>query len=203
VTDILTAALIGGGAAIVGGVIGGLLSGAYQHIRDHASRPRLQIDYEGVEGAHRVEVDYTDKENRPVAEIYIRARVQNKGRRVAKGCLVFLANVREVHPSGMTTTSFHDSMPLAWAGWNFSPRDIPRGVEFYVDVVRVSKHVSGWRFSVERLFASHAELKDYRGTYRFSLMVTGDKADPAMCEVDVTYDGDWHNLRAVAVGARR
>jgi hypothetical protein len=60
-----------------------------------------------------------------VAEIYIRARVRNTGRRTAKGALVFLTSLEEVHTSGNTPTSLHDSMPLAWAGWTFMPRDIP------------------------------------------------------------------------------
>jgi hypothetical protein len=39
--DNLTAALIGAGAAIGGG----LLTGAYQHLRDWFSQPVLRIDY--------------------------------------------------------------------------------------------------------------------------------------------------------------
>lgn len=34
-------ALVGGGSAIVGGMV----SGAYQHARDHWNRPRLEIDF--------------------------------------------------------------------------------------------------------------------------------------------------------------
>jgi len=191
-TDNLKIGLVGAGGA----VIGGLLNGAYQHALDWFRQPQLRIDYEGTE-ANKVDVEY-QQGDKSIAEVYIRARVRNTGRRIARGCRVFLVALNEVHSSGATTqTVLRDSLVLAWAGYHFEPRDVPRGVEFFADVMRVSKHQPGWLFSVERLFASHARLKDYRGTYRFCLMVTGDNTSPSTCEIDVMYDGDWHNLRAL------
>lgn len=188
------------GAAIVGGLLGGLVSGAYQHWRDWYFRPKLQIDYEGT-SANKVETNYKKSDGTDAAEVYIRARVRNTGRRAAKGALVFLTSLKEVHTSGTTATSLYDSMPLAWAGWKFMPRDIPPApdVLFYVDLMRVSKHQSAWLLSTEKTFASHAGLKNYKGTYRFQLTVTAENAEPATCEVDVSYSGDWNDLRALSV----
>jgi hypothetical protein len=88
---------------------------------------------------------------------------------------------------------------LAWAGWNFDPRDIlpAPGVCFNVDLMRVSKHEPGWNFSVKRLFGNEAEIKNYSGTYRCQLTLTADDAKPAICKIDVTYEQDWQNLRAI------
>ena len=87
------------------------------------------------------------------------------------------------------------------AGWKFTPRDITPApnVHFYVDLMRVSKHDRGWLISMEQLLPSHGALKDYAGTYRFQLTVTAENAKPATCEVDVTYEGNWKNLRGVSV----
>jgi hypothetical protein len=191
VTDTLTGALIAG----ISAVAGGLLNGAYQHLRDRLARPKVVIDFQGTE-ANQVTSEYKIGE-KVVSEIYIRARVRNTGHHVAKSCRVFVAALTEVHASGTTPTSLKDAKQLAWAGYDFSPLDVPRGVDFYVDVVRVSKSDPGWLFSVQKLFASQTQLKAYRGTYRFRLLVTADNADPAACEIDVVYDGDWHNLRAM------
>jgi hypothetical protein len=184
-------ALLGAGAAI----IGGLLTGAYENVRDWFNRPVLDIDYEGKEGANRVEneylVDGTKKE-----EVYIRARVRNVGRHPAKNCRVFLARVSEVKGKHLGETAFCDAKPIAWAGWDFLPRDVPKGADFYVDITRVSKGTSGWIFSVERLFASQDRLKEYTGTYRFHLLATADNAAPKEYAVDVEYNGNWNALRA-------
>lgn len=195
-TDAMTTAVVASASAIVGGILGGLLSGPYQHAREHLSRPKLAIDFEGSQ-ANIDTAEYKDGES-TVSEIYIRARIRNTGQRPARGCRVFIVGLTEVHASGTIPTSFHDAKQIAWAGYDFSPVDVPRGVNFYADVLRISKNRAGWLFSVRRLFASQMQLKDYRGTYRFRLMVTADNAEPVGCEIDVTYDGDWHSLRAIA-----
>jgi hypothetical protein len=191
-SDASTAVLAFGSA-----IVGAVLHGTYQHLRDWYGRPRLQIDYEGKDGANKVDVDYHSGEKH-VAEVYIRARIQNLGKRPAKNCLVFLTALTEVHQSGTTPTSFYDATPVAWPGWKFSPKDIPRGIPFYVDIMKVSKHTSGWLISVEHLYASHEKLKNYSGTYRFQLTATADNAAPVTYEIDVTYNQNWNNLRAVA-----
>ncbi len=191
--------LIAAGSALLGGLLGGLLSGAYQHLRDWLDRPRLEIDYEG-NAANKTEANYTRKDGTAVAEIYIRVRVRNMGRSTAKRALVFLTSLKEVHPSGTVPTSYHDSLPLSWPGWDFVPRDIPPapGVNFYVDLMKVSKDPPGqWIFCVQR--SPGDDLKNYSGVYRFEVTATADNAEAATFEVDVTYEKDWHNLRAVPV----
>jgi hypothetical protein len=194
------AIIISAGAGFLGGILCGLLSGAYQHLRDLYYGPQLRIDYENTE-ASKVNSCHKDRDGKDVEEIYIRARVKNIGRLYpAKSCRVFLTAITEVHPSGKTTpTVFHDPMPLAWPLNDFEPRDMPVDIPFYVNVMSVSKSEAGWMFAVKQMFASHAPLKGYKGTYRLQLTITADNAKPAKREIDVTYMGDWHGLRAVAV----
>jgi hypothetical protein len=161
-----------------------------------AGRTKLSVDYEGNEG-NRVDARYKKGET-DVDEIYIRVRVRNLGHYAAKGSRVFLTSLHEVHGAVTTPAPLYDSLQMAWAGWNFEPRDIPQGVTFYADLMRVSKRTPGWLFSVREKLANHAALPAYSGTYRFQVTVTADNADPAVCEVDVTYNQDWHTLRAGA-----
>jgi hypothetical protein len=162
------------------------------------NKPRFLIDFEG--GTSNIVHAEHERDSKPGAFIYVRARVRNVGRHTAKGCRVFLRKLEEVLPGGQTLqTTWDDSKVLAWAGWSFVPVDVPAGVEFYVDIVRVSKADRGWLFSVEKLFATQQGLKDYVGTYRFHLMATAENASPAYCTIDVVYNGDWHSLRSVAV----
>lgn len=82
--------------------------------------------------------------------------MRNIGRQTAKGALVFLTGIKEVHPAGVTDTSFQDPMPLAWAGRSFEPRDVPNGISFFVNLVKISKHEPGCLLGVEKLFANRA-----------------------------------------------
>ena len=83
---------------------------------------------------------------------------------------------------------------------DYEPRDIPQGVNQFFDVVGELKNSPGWRFTFRERFSDHAELPNYRGTYRFTVLVTGDGVVPACRKIDVSYNGDWNNLRAVDAG---
>jgi hypothetical protein len=163
-------------------------------------RPQLLIDFDGTE-SNIVHAEHMQGD-KPVSMIYVRVRVKNEGSAIAKGCRVYLTELKEVYPGGSThSTALDDSKVLAWAGWDFSPKDVPPGVVCYADVVRVSKHDRGWLFSIQgKLFAHQQNLKDYVGTYRFRVMVTAENAAVGpSCEFDVIYNGDWHSLRAMPV----
>jgi hypothetical protein len=194
-TDGFETALI----AAIGGVVGGLVTGSYSHLRSWFTRPRLAVDYANDDG-HLCSFDKKNWEDKDISAVYVRIKVMNEGRRVARGCRVFLTGLEEVHPSGETTqTSLHEALVLGWPKRDFEPRDIPRGVPFYADVVAVSKHGGDWNICVKEMYANHDQLPKYRGTYRFHVVVTGDEAEPVRCTVDATYDGDWHNFRAIPI----
>jgi hypothetical protein len=85
--DELLVAVIGAGAAITGG----LVTGAFEYIQRWWTRPELKLDYIGG-SANKVESTY-QANGQTVVEIFIRVRLRNMGRRVARECRVFLAEV--------------------------------------------------------------------------------------------------------------
>jgi hypothetical protein len=189
--------VIGAGAALLGSIIGGLLTGSFEYFRQKVTKPKLTLDYIGG-SANKIESSF-EINGKQVTEIFIRARLRNTGVRVARDCRVYLVAVTEVDHTSTHETSFRDSMVLAWPGWpqDFTSRVLPRGIDAYVNVVSVSKNEAGWRFHVKNLFASQQELKNYKGTYRLTLLATADNAEPVELKIDVTYNQDWHSLRAV------
>ena len=90
----------------LGAIVGGLVSGALQLFSNWCSRPRLVIDYEGRE-ADKIDTSVRAVDGTSIGDIFVRARVRNTGHRTAKGALVFLTSLKELHSSGSTTpTSF-------------------------------------------------------------------------------------------------
>ncbi len=172
-----------------------MVSGAYQHLRDWLSDPKLRLDFGGNEAASIVEVRaVVDKITR--SSLFVRIRVRNVGRRVAKGCLVYLAGIEEVNESGTCPTTFQDAMPLSWPLKDFEPRHLPPSVDVYVDLVIISKDDPGWSFGVKQLYASQELMKIFKGTYRFHLVVTAENAKARKASVEITYKQDWNTLRA-------
>jgi hypothetical protein len=167
-------------------------------------RPKLVVEFLPNEGGFRTEGKWRDPRGTEFEEIYVRARVRNLRSRVAKQCRPYLVKIEEVHTSGqITPTKYFDNLPLLWPGpkRDYNPRDLPTGVHQFFDVVGVLKNARGWRFKFGDNFGhDYDELPNYTGTYRFTVMVTGDGVAPGGRKIDVTYHGDWHNLRALDAG---
>jgi hypothetical protein len=91
-----------------------------------------------------------------------------------------------------------DSAQLPWEGGDFDPRDIPFGAAQYADIVHFSKEPekSGWDFHARPPYLNRdRSLTDYRGTYRFSVLVSCDGVTPATKPINVDYNGDWQSAR--------
>jgi len=97
----------------------------------------------------------------------------------------------------MTPTSYNDSLVLPWPLREYDPRDVPTGINLFFDVVGVLRNRPGWRFTFRERFSELADLLYYEGTYRFTVLVTGDGVKPAGRKIDVTYNGNPNTLRAV------
>jgi hypothetical protein len=190
----IAAALVGGGIGIVASISGSIALVWYQNRQEKRDEPILKMDYQAIDGVNKIESAYQSQGN--VQEfVHIRARLWNDNVRPARNCRVFLTKLTEVHGTIEKETVYHDALQLEWAGGDSGTRDIPAGVNFYVNVVRVSKSAPGWLIST-KLFASHGPLKGYFGVYRFHILATAENAPPSKCVIDVDYRGDWHNLRA-------
>ena len=190
--------ILGAAAAIVGAVVGGLLSGPFsRYLDERFLGPRLKIDFKNGE-EFKTEANLIVRGGQSYKEIFIRARVRNESIQLAKNCTAWLVRVKKVHHAGTESTKYFDSRQIPWANNDFRPHDIPKDTEHYVDVVSVFTNVEGWNFKA-MLFSSEEDLCRYKGTLRFTILVTGDGAKADHCQIDVTYTGDRHQFAAVPV----
>ena len=188
------------------GLVSGLFSGlAGRRLEEWLFRPRLVVEFIENETGFRTEGKWK-RNDIEFSEIYIRARVRNRRGRLAKQCRPYLVKLEKVDTAGrVTPTAFADSFVLRWPGprRDYAARDLPRDVNQFFDVVGILRNEPGWRFTFEEKFTEHAELADYRGTYRFTVLVVGDCVTPGSCKIDITYHGDPDNLDAAPVRPRR
>lgn len=198
VTDNWWIAVFAAAAGLASGLFAGL---AGRRAEEWLYRPWLVVEFLPDEAGFRTEAKWTRADGTEEEEFYIRARVRNTRNRVAKQCRPYVVKLEEVHPSGTTTPSFFDSVILPWPLWDHCPRDIPKGVNQFFDVVRIRKNEPGWIFMWREQFTNLVLLSKYQGTYRFTVLVTGDGVIPDGCKIDVYYDGkDWQSLRALPSG---
>jgi hypothetical protein len=150
--------IVGAGAAI----LGGLLTGFYESAQNWWTRPKLAIEYTNGP-ANRVQATWEENQ-KPVDWVIVRAGIRNKGKRPATNCRTLLIDLQEIHDnSGHHRADSFDSMPLPWAGWDFTSRTLPppKEIVFYVDLVRVRKDTPGWQFTFNKPLASLAKLEHF------------------------------------------
>jgi hypothetical protein len=183
--------------ALVSGLFSGLLGRRFE---EWLYRPRLKVEFFPSEGGFRTEGKWKTKEGTELVEIYIRARVSNTRSRVAKQCQPYLVKLEKVNP--LDTTTYYDSLVLPWPKRDYVPRDIPKGVYHFFDVVGVFRNGRpGWRIKWQEQFTNLDDMSNHSGTYRFTVLVAGDGVKPDGRKIDVTYDGkDWHSLGAEDAG---
>jgi hypothetical protein len=124
-SEAMEVGLLAAGAAIVGGI----LSGVYQHLLDSIRRPVLEFEFQNC-SAQETESPYIrhaswNEENEERSWLVVRASVRNSGRSTAKGVRIYLIDLHEIHDGKKRQAGFYDSAPLPWAGWDFNSRDIP------------------------------------------------------------------------------
>jgi hypothetical protein len=183
-------ALVGVAGAVIGGIAGGLTPSLVTWCR----RPKLLIDFQGDE-YNRVDGRQTWKDGTVEDLIWIRARVQNPGRSRATNCRPFITAIYEVRADNSLYRVLKDTKNLQWAGGKVEAISIPQGVEYYVDLLRVSKRTPGWGI-IHDLFGNQRKLLAYSGTYQFDLMISADNAGPSICKINVEYKQDPNTLRA-------
>jgi hypothetical protein len=165
------------------------------HFYEWLNRPKLRLDFENNPG-HIARLDRAPKTDVEIFAKYVRVRATNHGRRRAKGCQPFLVRLEKLDVGETKTEELYDSLLLNWAGGDDTPRDIPRHVNFYVDLVEIRK-AGLVRFCSKHSLSHHWELeRRYGGTYRFHVLLISRNAKPARIALDVTYDGDWEKLTA-------
>jgi hypothetical protein len=182
------AALIG----FLGAVIGGILTAAFPLVLDWWRAPVLDIVCVKDDDLFDMEFDQGGKR---VYRKYLTVRVVNNGRTTARNCRLYLKDIQKVHINGkVESVKGGTSFQLSWPGWKFDGRDIPPTLQLVVEAVSVDKSEPGWIFMFDGNERNQPEVRSYRGTYRLVLVAVAENTVPKVRELDVAYDGDWHQF---------
>ena len=128
--------------ATLGGVIGGGIIGvAASELIRWWRRPKIELSV-GLESPYACNTTITQKILAEREETrWLRLGIENKGRLVAHGCRVFLVEIELLQAGGAPAFDMQLTNPLElnWAGTQDTKRDLPVGIEMFLDVLRVSK----------------------------------------------------------------
>lgn len=176
----------------------GFLSAIFaEPIRRWIYRPVLKLDFKNND--HFVpttpEGDPPDHRAR-----FVRLRATNVKNGVAKGCRAYLIGLDRRGPSGTwDPTEYCDNLQLGWSCEKSDALDLPRDVPRFVTVLSTREtskefhpHLPIVTYTMQRLLA---EI----GTYRLTVLVTGDGVKPARMSLSFKWTGVWDQFEVSTV----
>jgi hypothetical protein len=184
-------------APLLSFVLGSITAVFAEPLRQWLLRPRIALTFTGREDC----ITATRTTNGSGAR-YVRVKVVNAKRRVAKSCKGYLVQVEKLSASGQfEDTKYVDSIQLAWscqvAEDARKPLDLVHGISQYLDVVATAESSNSFALQISPLPLRYEPLWNIApSTYRYTLQVSGDGVDPVQIKIVFSWKGDWQNVDA-------
>lgn len=167
-------------------------------LRRRIFRPVLRLSFEKNDSC----VSHTPLQNggKEHEGYYIRLKVENTKRPLARACRAYLIVVEEKDENGLwKPTIYADSLPLAWSCQERNdarrPIDLPYGVTQFVDVVATDSLLNNYFVQVAPLpFRYLGLFDDKRKTFRFTVLIAGDGVQPKTAKIEFGWKGTWNDF---------
>ena len=133
--------------------------------------------------------------SRATAAYYLRVKVVNRGRRTARDCNGFLANLEVWCGGAFCETNYADFMRLVWSNYAGSPSlDLLPDVPHWLDLVSTLEHHSRFFLETDPKATRYANGFDDTSVYRLTIKVFAEDAEPAQSFVYLHWDRRWDSL---------
>lgn len=190
--------------SLFGGAVGAMLTATLLALKQSFGRPRLDLDFKSNE-AYLPESTHAEGDIPTVTRKYLRVSLKATGlfgRNLggssgAKNCRIYLTSIQPVTTGTVGKDHIYDARPISWPPNNeFNPRDIPRGVTMFANVVTIKKGNLGWTFQIPSTYGLEQELLTHPGTMRIGVTATADNANPVSIYVRASIKADKSGFEA-------
>lgn len=134
---------------------------------------------------------------------YIKARVTNIRKAIARDCRAYLVNIEKKDADGkFKPTVYSDSIQLAWSAQGSENRskalDLAKGIKQYVDIITTRSDSPYYYPQLAVTLNRYVPLFQETGIFRFTLQVSAAEADPRMLKLTFEWNGQWDSFKAYA-----
>lgn len=159
--------------------------------------PKIKLKFNNDDYAYKTEIK---RKNNTVH--FIRAEVINTGSGIAKQCRPYLVKVQKMNSNGkFEPTNFKDSLQLSWAAKNeeedkYKPLDLSKNISQFINVIVITEP-SEYKVQVqEDLYSYKKLLGGEKGTFKYTIQVSGDNVKPVLINIISEWDGNWDTFKA-------
>ena len=194
-------------AAFSGGLAGALLTVSWQWFRAWFDSPRLTASFDGnIPGCLiQTPAGFLQKDLADIARTcrqhYVRLKVKNAGRTVARGVVANLVEIRQTNAQGVTTEFSDEVLDLVvgLVGGTTIPV-LPRGCHRFFDIAHVEQRddTIAHHFDVKATPFRLADLKFGPGKFEAKIQVAAENADPITTSARWSWNGTIDGVSVVA-----
>lgn len=188
--------------ALVGFVTGAAVAIFADPIRAWLLGPRVVVEFRNdtahVAKTPEVTTSPPDRTQHQHMAIYVRVSVTNRRGSLARSCTGYLVKVERKDPAAgrYEGEAFYDPTQLPWASrmdQAYNAIDLPSGVTQYLDVLSTRDFPVSAGFRLQTRFKPFRELGlgSKPGTYRLTIMVSGDNFSPKTHRLVFQWTGTW------------
>ncbi len=167
-------------------------------IRRWLFRPKINVRLEEHNGCVVRTIGISRTMDQPIDMYYIRLRVINTHRFIAKGCSPYLVNIEKEEEGKFSKTGYCDSIPLAWSCQSekdrFVPMDIPKGVNQYIDVLNTNMYSDSFNPQIMAMPFRYQPLFKEKGKFRFTVEVCAENITPTKTAFVFEWNGVWNEF---------
>ncbi|KKM70309.1 hypothetical protein LCGC14_1441970 [marine sediment metagenome] len=174
-------------------VAGALTAVLAEPLRRWIFRPTLTLEFKNTE--HFVTRSKERSSESTYDSYWVRAKATNSSASLARGCRAFLTDIERLGPSGSwQPTDYCESLQLAWSARDeasFSALDLPHDIPHFIDIVSTRCVTASFLPTLSVKLYRYDALFSTPGTYRFTVLVSGDGVKPATLRIRFEWTGQW------------
>ncbi len=184
-----------GFSEVVSFISGAAIAILAEPIRRWVFKPKINVRFEEHKGCVVRTIGISRTMDQPIDMYYIRLRVVNTRRFIAKDCSSYLVNIEKEEEGKFSKTEYCDSIPLAWSCQGekdrFVPLDIPKGVNQYIDVLNTRMYSDSFNPQIMAIPFRYQPLFKEKGKFRFTVEVCAENIAPTKTTLVFEWNGVW------------
>ena len=186
--------------SIMIGLVGGFLCAVFaEPLRQWLYRPIVALEFKPIK--HFVTSTREASSSGHHGARYVRINVTNRRSALARSCRAYLVKIECRSRSGeWEATEYCESMQLAWSArgdGRHAALDLPKNVPHFVDVVSTRETSTSFKPETDGLLFRHMALFDSPGTYRFTVVVSGDGVNPVWIRLLFVWSSKWDDFQVM------
>lgn len=182
------------------------LSGAFVVILAEVAKhilfkPKLNLEFDEGKGCIADTWEINRNGQKTADARYIRVKVTNNSRIIAKDCRGYLINIEKQNKHGkFAPTVYCDSIQLAWSCQGKRNRyeavDISKGVNQYLDVITTRNTSREFDPQIMAKPLRYLDLFKETGIFRLIIQASVAGADPKIIKLIFNWKGVWNDFSA-------